>query len=90
MDEWIKVWYTHTCIYTHRETHKHTGILPGWNIPFATTWLDFKGTMGSDMSEKNKGYMISLGKMWNIKKLNEQTRAKTHRYRKHQWFSEVK
>ena len=37
------------------------------NIPFATTWLDFKGTMGSEMSEKNKYYMISLGKMWNIK-----------------------
>ena len=35
-------------------------------LPFATTWLEFEGTMLSEMSDKQIGYDLSY--MWNLSK----------------------
>ena len=37
----------------------------GGNLPFATTWMELESIMISEMSEKDKSYMIPL--MWHLK-----------------------
>ena len=71
MDEWMKMWYTHTDTHTHRHTHRHThthtrtGILLSHKkdeiLPCVKTWMDLEGIMLNEISqmEKDKYHMIS-------------------------------
>ena len=54
-DEWIKkMWYTHTMEY-------YSAMRKNEILPFATTWVDLKGIMLSEISQtgKDKYCMIS-------------------------------
>ena len=66
-DEWIKkMWCMCVCIYTHTHTHTHTmkyysAIKKNEMMPFATTWMDLKIIILSEVSQKEKDkYCISL------------------------------
>ena len=55
------------CIYTYTHTHTHTmeyylAIKKNEILPFATTWIELKGIMLSEISqsEKDKNHMTSL------------------------------
>ena len=48
---------THTHIYN---IQNNSAIKKKEILPFATTWMDFKGFMLSEMSDKDKYSMISL------------------------------
>ena len=56
MDEWIKqLWYiyTHTHTHTHRRTMEYYLAIKKNEIsPFATTWLELKGIMLSEISQR--------------------------------------
>ena len=56
MDEWIKkMWYIYTVEY-------YSAIKKNEILPFATTWMELKGIMLSEISqsEKDKNHMNSL------------------------------
>ena len=59
-DEWIKkMWCMCVCIYTHTHTHTHTmkyysAIKKNEMMPFATTWMDLKIIILSEVSQKEK------------------------------------
>ena len=52
-DEWIKMWYIYTMGYS-------LGIKNNWNLLFAVTWMNLEDIMPSEMSDRDKYYMLSL------------------------------
>ena len=79
-DEWIKMWCVCVCIYIYIYMqwillgHKKNEILP-----CAKTWMDLKGIMLSEISQRKILYVITY--LWNLKnKRNKQIQQNRNRF----------
>ena len=62
-NEWIKKWYTHT----HIHTHKYYSAIKNEIMPFATTWMDLELIILSEVNQR-KQISYDITYMWNLKK----------------------
>ena len=53
MDEWMKMWYTHTDTHTHRHTHRHTHTHTQWCAGKSVLRKTTKKQKGPDMCASN-------------------------------------
>ena len=51
-NEWIKKMCTHTRMHTHTHTGINSAIKKNEILPFVTTWMDLKGIMLSEISQR--------------------------------------
>ena len=59
--EWIKkIWYIHTM-------ESYSVIKKNEMLPFATTWMDLKGIMLSQVSQTEKDKYCEITYTWNLK-----------------------
>ena len=66
-EEWVKkMWYTYTM-------EQYSAIKKNEMLPFAATWMDLKGIMLSEMSDRERQTSCDLTYVQNLKiKTNEQ------------------
>ena len=67
--------------HTHASTVEYYSAIKKKILPFATTWMDLKGIMLSEISqtEKDKHCMLSLiCGILKIKQMNEYNKTETH------------
>ena len=57
-DDWIKLGRTH--MHTHTQWNTTQPSKKNEFLPFAMMWIELKGTMLSEMAEKDKYHMVSL------------------------------
>ena len=53
------MWYIYVCTHTHTLGY-YSAIKKNEILPFAATWIDLEGIMLSEMSKKDKSFMIAL------------------------------